>query len=42
MARTPSNQNVLPTNEILRKLHGFGYFGDKTWSAVRNLSLIHI
>jgi hypothetical protein len=37
MARTPPAQHVLPTSEILRKLHGFGYFGDKTWAQVRNI-----
>lgn len=36
MARMPSN-HVLPTGEILKKLFGFGYFGTKTWSQVKNL-----
>lgn len=38
MARTPPKQpHVLPTDEILRKLHGFGYFGTKTWKQIRAL-----
>jgi hypothetical protein len=36
MARMPSN-HVLPTNEILRKLFVFGYFGTKTWAQVRQI-----
>lgn len=38
MARTPPKQNhVIPTNEILKKLYGFGYFGTKTWAQVKAL-----
>lgn len=36
MARMPSN-HVLPTEEILRKLFAFGYFGTKTWAKVRQI-----
>lgn len=37
MARKPLNSNVISTQEILHKLHGFGYFGDKTWSKVKGI-----
>lgn len=37
MARTPPNPHVIPTNEILQKLYGFGYFGTKTWKQVKNI-----
>jgi Matrixin/Putative peptidoglycan binding domain len=36
MARMPSN-HVMPTGEVLKKLFGFGYFGNKTWSQVKNI-----
>ena len=36
MARMPSkHSHVMPPGEILKKLYGFGYFGEKTWSQVR-------
>lgn len=31
-------QHVLPVNEILRRLHLFGYFGDKTWREAKKVS----
>jgi hypothetical protein len=37
MARTPSNSHVISPREILHKLYGFGYFGNKTWSKVKDI-----
>lgn len=36
MARTPP-AHVISNTEILHKLHGFGYFGSKTWQQVKGI-----
>lgn len=41
MARKPAahkkndTKNVIPVSEILKKLHGLGYFGDRPWNKVK-------
>jgi hypothetical protein len=37
MARTPPAHHVLPVNEILRRLHGLGYFGARSLAQVKKI-----
>jgi hypothetical protein len=37
MARKPALNSVLPINDVLKFLYDYGYFGDKSWAAVKKL-----
>jgi hypothetical protein len=37
MARKPTLNSVLPVNDVLKFLYNYGYFGEKSWTAVRKL-----
>ena len=38
MAKKSADKNVLSTQEILRKLHAYGYFGKQPWSVTKKTS----
>ena len=38
MAKKSKDKNILSTQEILRKLHAYGYFGTQAWSVTKKTS----
>lgn len=37
MARKPALNSVLPVDDVLKFLYNYGYFGDKSWAAVKKI-----